>query len=295
MNAPIAIFIFKRPEHTRQMLKALANNSEFEKSEIIVFCDGPRDAKEKPQVEAARKVLIDYFWHPQMKIIIREVNMGLSHSIIGGVSEILKEFDRVIVIEDDLITSPHFLRYMNDGLNIYSEVVKVASIHGYVYPVGKKLPETFFLRGADCWGWATWRRAWAEFKPSGSILLEELRARGLTHLFDLDDSFGFTNMLEDQVKGRNDSWAVRWHASTFLKEMFTLYPGRSLVANIGNDATGTHHGLTDDYNVVLSSLPVVVERHSVEESQDAREAFKKFNLQKRPSRFLNRIKRMISF
>ena len=126
--------------------------------------------------------------------------------------------DKVIVLEDDLVTSPHFLQYMNDGLGIYERDDRVISIHGYSYPVHGKLPETFFLRGADCLGWATWKRGWDLFEDDGQRLLNELERRNLTRSFDFDGSYPYTQMLRDQIAGSNSSWAVRWYASAFLRD-----------------------------------------------------------------------------
>ncbi len=208
--------------------------------------------------------------------VLREKNAGLAKSIIEGVSEVLKTHERVIVIEDDLLLSPHFLRYMNDALRLYADDRQVASIHAYCYPVRDPMPETFFLRGADCWGWATWRRAWSHFRADGAALLRELREQGLTREFDLDGAYPFTRMLADQVAGRNDSWAIRWHASAYLADMLTLYPGRSLVHNIGNDASGTHSKATSYYDVNLAQAQVAMTRIPLEVDRQAREAFVRF-------------------
>jgi len=109
----------------------------------------------------------------------------------------------------------------------------VGSIHGYWYPVDRQVPETFFLRGASCWGWATWSRAWQLFEGDGRQLLAELERQGLTHRFDLDGAMAYTRMLKDQIAGKNNSWAIRWHAAMFLAGRLQLSPGTSLVRNTG--------------------------------------------------------------
>src|SRR5262249_20857247 len=148
---------------------------------------------------------------------------------------------------------------------------------GYCYPTGEPLPETFFLEGADCWGWATWARAWANFDADGSRLLAQLRARKLEHRFDFDGSYPFTRMLGEQIAGRNSSWAIRWHAACFLKGLLTLYPGRSLVENIGNDGSGTHGSqATGDYVQVAAAAPVAVRRVAPVPCAEARAAFVRY-------------------
>lgn len=274
--APIALFVYSRLDHTRRAIESLRANEEAAASDLVIFSDGARSPENEGQVAAVREYVRQVSGFRSCRVVERPTNLGLSRSIIGGVTAMLKESDRVIVLEDDLITSPHFLRYMNEGLEEYRDDDRVASIHAYVYPVDRTLPETFFLRGADCWGWATWRDRWDAFNPDGQALLDALRARHLLRAFDMNGGFANAAMLERQIGGLNDSWAIRWHASMFLRGGLTLYPGRSLVANIGTDSTGTHCGTTDIFDVVQSARPVEVGRIPVEESAAARAAFREF-------------------
>ena len=274
--APVVMFAYKRLDHLQRMIESLSSNPESADTEVHVYCDGLKNPQDRAAVESVRRYVLTIAGFAAVHPVFRARNLGLAQSIISGVSELLREHAHVIVLEDDLVLSPHFLRYMNQALTRYERNERVASIHGYCYPVGSDLPETFFLRGADCWGWATWARAWRHFDADGQRLLSELRRRSLTTAFDLDGSFPYTAMLEDQVAGRNDSWAIRWHASCFLKELLTLYPGRSLVANIGNDSSGTHCGSTDAMGQGVSSEPVRVDAIAVEPSARAHEAFARF-------------------
>lgn len=251
-------------------------NELAEESEVFFFSDGPRRESDVARVQEVRAYLAGVHGFRSVTITAAERNLGLAGSIIRGVTDLVNRFGRVIVLEDDMVTSRHFLRYMNDGLERYEAHDTVASIHGYVYPVREKLPETFFLRGADCWGWATWRRAWQTFEPDGQRLLAELERRGLTREFDFDGTAGYTRMLRDQIGGRNDSWAVRWYASAFLAGMFTLYPGRSLVHNIGNDGSGRHCSATESLDVELAAEPVKVGQIQPQESAMARRAFAEY-------------------
>jgi hypothetical protein len=223
----------------------------------------------------------------------RRTNLGLADSIISGVSDIVNRHGRVIVLEDDLVTSPYFLRFMNDALDFWESREEVASIHGYFYPMPEALPETFFLKGADCWGWATWKRAWDLFEPDGAKLLAQLRERGLEREFDRGGEYAYTRMLEDQIAGLNDSWAVRWHASTFLADRYTLYPGRALVQNIGNDAQGTHSKSTHRFDVKLADRPVQVSRIQVMESPEVNRALSRYFRSIRPS-WLHRLKKALA-
>ncbi len=275
--APVALFAFKRPVHLARTLQSLADNPLAARTELFVFCDAARHSGDAEGVAEVRSLVAGLQGFASVTRIFRDVNLGLARSIIDGVSSILATHGRVIVVEDDLLLAPHFLQYMNDGLDRYDSEASVASIHGYCYPVIDPLPETFFMRGADCWGWATWSRAWRHFEADGASLLAALRMQRLTRAFDLDGSFPYTRMLVDQIAGRNDSWAVRWHAACFLQGMLTLYPGRSLVENIGNDSSGTHCGSTDALSRAPTPEAVPVEAIALEQSPVALAAFIRFH------------------
>lgn len=274
--APVAVFAYNRPTHLARALASLAANPEAGQTSVTVYCDAARRPEDRGIVAEVRQVAESATGFGSLETVFRESNLGLARSVISGVGVILKRHGRVIVVEDDLLLSPHFLRFMNEGLARYADEPRVGSIHGYCYPVASPLPATFFLRGADCWGWATWSRAWAHFEPDGSALLAQLRARRLTHSFDLDGHFPFTRMLEDQILARNNSWAIRWRAACFLKGMLTLYPGRTLVDNIGNDSSGTHCGTSMAYSAAVSLVPVPVDTIPIEESAAAAAAFGRF-------------------
>ena len=238
--APVALFVYRRPAHARQAVQSLLANAEAPRTQLVVFSDGPRKADTQGDVAQVRAYARGITGFAGVRVVERERNLGLAQSILAGVGEMLAEHGRVIVVEDDLVVSPFFLAYMNEGLRRYAGHERVASIHGYMYPSHVALPETFFLRGADCWGWATWDRAWRHLETDGRKLEAQLRGRGLAREFDLDGRYPFLRMLQAQIAGRNDSWAIRWHASTFLADMLTLYPGRSHVVNTGADGSGTH-------------------------------------------------------
>ncbi len=268
--APIALFAYNRPQHLRRTVEALAVNALAAESELFVFLDGPRNEDDRALGDEIREYISSIDAFRSVSLIEQGQNIGLAASIIGGVSRMLESHESVIVMEDDIVTSPFFLRYMNEALSTYRDDEAIASIHGFVYDI-KGLPETFFLKGADCWGWATWRRAWRVFEADGRRLLRDLEERKLLREFDLDGASHYAQMLRDQIEGRNDSWAIRWHASAFLKGMLTLHPGRSLVRNIGLDGSGTHClEVPAHLKVAAVAEPVCVERLPIIEGKAAR-------------------------
>jgi hypothetical protein len=267
--APIALFVYNRIRHLRKTVEALIKNEIAEKSDLFIFSDGPRTDADAGKVAEVRDYLKTIQGFKSVTISTRARNLGLSHSIISGVTEVVDEYGRIIVLEDDISASPYFLKYMNGALDLYRDCEDVISIHGYVYPVRAELPETFFLRGADCWGWATWKRGWESFEPDGRKLLTELKGKKLEKQFDVNGSYPFTKMLKDQVAGKNDSWAIRWHASAFLRNRLTLYPGVSLVRNIGTDESGRHCLRTHVFDAGTAVEPVHLRKIPIEESHSA--------------------------
>jgi glycosyltransferase involved in cell wall biosynthesis len=271
--APIALFVYHRPDHARRTIEALRNNELAADSDLIVFSDGPKKDEDAAKVAEVRELLAKVTGFRSVNVVMREHNRGLAQSIITGVSETVAACGKVIVLEEDMVTARYFLRYMNEALDLYEHDTEVISIHGYVYPVAGALPETFFLRGADCWGWATWKRGWDLFESDGRKLLSDLRLRGLEWDFDFDGVHDYTRMLRGQIAGRNDSWAVRWYASAFLRGKLTLYPGTSLVRNIGVDSSGAHCRSTKVLDTELATRPLRLERIPIREDVYARACF----------------------
>jgi glycosyltransferase involved in cell wall biosynthesis len=288
--APVVLFAYSRPDHLRRTVESLLQNQLAGDSDLIVFSDAAKTWEAEGAVDEVRTYLEGLRGFRSVSINLRSENYGLSKSIITGVSEVLQETDRLIVLEDDMLTSPYFLRYMNEGLERFGNDDRVASIHGYVYPVDERLPEAFFLQGADCWGWATTRRGWECFDADGRRLLAELKRRKLEREFDFNGSYAYTRMLAGQVAGQNDSWAVRWYASAFLANKLTLYPGRSLVHNIGNDSSGTHCGIAKNFDAELTQTPIDLSGIDVRESTSARSTIEGFfRLQGGSSKFASRV------
>ena len=274
--APIVVFTYNRPEHTLRTFNALLKNPLANESDIIIYSDSARTATHNKAVDEVRSYLSEITGFRSKKVIHRDRNFGLAESIIQGVTEVLQESEKLIVLEDDMVVSPYFLTYMNDALDLLAEDERVISIHGYVYPVDQELPPAFFIPGADCWGWATWKRGWEIFNYDGQFLLDELTRQGLLRTFDFNGTYPYSLMLKDQIQGKNDSWAIRWYASAFLQNKMTLYPGCSLVQNIGNDNSGTHCGKSRSMDVELNASPINLKNIEVEVSQVALAAFENY-------------------
>lgn len=240
--APIVVFAYRRPDHLRNTLESLKQCEGFGDSQVIVYCDGPRNPEELASVEATREVARELLGD-RAEYHFSQVNQGLSRSVISGVTATLEHHDRIIVVEDDLQLAPTFLRFMNDALTRYAEEDAVLQVSAYMFEATGGVAQgksAVFLPFPGSWGWATWRRAWSFFDPAATGWEALLSDRKLRRRFNLDGCYDYATMLVRQMTGQRDSWAVRWYWTIFRHSGLVLYPPFSLVINAGMDGSGTH-------------------------------------------------------
>jgi hypothetical protein len=288
--APIALFVYNRPVHTERTLTFLKKNTLAAESRLFIFSDGPKSANDEEKVAEVRELIKNIDGFHSVEIILRKENLGLAENIISGVSRLVKDYGTVIVLEDDLVTSPYTLQYFNEALSKYKNTPEVMHIGAYMYPLGKQhLPETFFYRAATSWGWATWERAWDLFEPDIDKLMSQFDKKKKWD-FSIEGTMNFWKQMRQFKQGKNNSWAIRWYASIFLHGGLTLNPAHSLVNNIGHDGTGVHSGINEIYNVVIHPEPVSFFPSETNEHTDAYRAIKEF-LEQRKGSLWQRIKR----
>lgn len=290
--APVAIFVYNRRYLLEQTIKSLAQNVEAADTDLFIFSDGWKTERDKPEVIEVRNFIHSIGGFKSVYVTEAQENKGLGNSIIAGVDEMINQFGEVIVLEDDLLLSPYFLKYMNDGLNLYRHSDRVASIHGYMYPTKSRLPQTFFIKGADCLGWGTWARAWKLFERDPKKLYDKLVDSKQMDEFNFNGAAFKEGIFKKLMTGKNDSWAVRWDASVFLANKLTLYPGISLVHHLGSDGGGTNTGKTKKLDVALNMSPVNLQKIDETPSAEAYLAIGKFYLS---FKAYNPIKRIIFF
>lgn len=239
--APIAYFAYKRPDHVIESLESLTRCHGAKSSHLIVFSDAPKRSEDTAGVEEVRKILRSKQWCGEVTIIEREKNYGCAKNIIEGVTEVCDKYGKVIVVEDDLILSQYFLNYMNDGLKKYENEERVMQVSAYMFPLALKSDtDAMFLPLSTSWGWATWKRAWDKFDPDVKKYDLVKSDKKTLYKFDLEGSFPYSKMLDAQLNGEIDSWAIRFHYSMFIADGIALHPKKSLVSNIGFDDSGTH-------------------------------------------------------
>jgi hypothetical protein len=242
-NAPVALFVYRRPEHTRATVEALLRNPEAAQTDLHVFSDAARATGDEDAVKQVRRYVREITGMRSTTMIERSRNHGLANSVIDGVSRLCESHGRTIVMEDDLIVAPSFLSYMNAALNRYRDDDSAMQISGYMFPANMGAStDSFFLPFTTSWGWATWARAWREFDPSMRGLEALAGDRRLRDAFNLYGAYDYYGMLLRQKRGEVDSWAIRWYLSVFMRNGLTLYPAKTLVQNTGFDGSGTHCG-----------------------------------------------------
>ena len=274
--APIIIFTYNRYKHFEITLKSLSKNYLSKESELYIFCDGPKNLSDKKKISRIYNLYLLNKTFKRKKIIFRKKNIGLKKNITQGVSQILKDYDSVIVLEDDMISSKYFLTYMNEGLKKFKNYSKVASIHAYMYPLKKKFKNKyFFLKGADCWGWGTWKRSWKKLSLNSKKLSIKIEKNNLIEEFNYNNTYNYFKMLKKNIK-TNRSWAICWYASMFLQNMYTLNPTTSLIKNIGLDGSGTNCKIDYQMNSKFLNKYHKIENIDLKENNQIKDEIKIF-------------------
>jgi len=243
MLAPIILFVYNRPWHTEQTVEALKMNELVSKSDFFIFSDGSK-AKNDENVEKVREYIKTIDGFKSVTIIEREKNFGLANSVISGVTDVVNRYGKVIVLEDDVVTSQNFLEFINEALFKYEGAERVYSISGYNVPMDVPVEykeDVFLTHRYSSQGWGTWKDRWKEADWSVENWEEVFSKKEINNLFRRggDD---LPYILKAQMNGTLNSWAIRWYYSHFRKNRFTIFPIKSLVENIGFDGTGVHCG-----------------------------------------------------
>lgn len=280
--APIILFVYNRPDHARLVLEQLIKNKEAKESELFIFSDGPKNEKATEKVQEVREVInSDEVKQGFKKVTVVQApeNKGLANSIISGVTDIINKYGRVIVIEDDSYCSCDFLCFMNECLKYYENNSKIWSIGGFSNIAIDKIPKDYtsdiYLMGRTCsYAWATWKNRWelVDWTVSDYNRFKfDFIKRYRFNLYGRDRSF----MLDEQMRGKINSWAIRFCYAMFNHNMFTVLPVSTKIKNIGRDGSGTHSLVSDHrMDVVLPDKAVPFKLEDVEVDQRLVDLFK---------------------
>ena len=245
-NAPVVVFAYNRKDKVERCLQALETNLECNKTILYLFADGAKSKKDEKEVIAVRDY-IKKIYMPKSKflkvnLVESEYNKGLANSIIGGVTEVINQYGRAIVVEDDLVVAQDFLKYMNSALDYYENISQIGSISAYTVPIKalkRYKKDVYMLRKGECWGWATWKNRWQNVDWEVTTFETYKKNKNMRKEFD-SIGYGFDSMLCEYMEGSLDAWAVRWCYHLYTKGLLTVYPRVSRVINVGLDGTGTH-------------------------------------------------------
>jgi len=243
--APIVLFVYNRPWHAEQTLNALMQNELAAESILYIFADGPKNnvsSEQLNKITEVRQIIRSKQWCKEVIIVESEENKGLANSIITGVTEVINKHEKVIVLEDDLVTSKFFLRFMNESLLFYKENYRIFSIGGvnYTFPISPEYKDDIYIvhRTESC-GWGTWSDRWmkADWNKTdySSVFFDKKEIKKFNRGGD-----DLIRLLQLQIEGKIDSWAIRWDYCHYQHDAYCLRPVKSFVRNIGFDGSGVH-------------------------------------------------------
>lgn len=277
--APVVLFVYNRPEHVKKTVEALRNNILSEQSDLYIFSDGPKGAEDEKPVKAVREYIAQVTGFHSVHVTERETNIGLGRNIMDGVTRIVNRYGKIIVLEDDILTSEYFLQYMNEALTRYEADDKVMSVSGYTPPAsfGQGVPETFFMSWPDCWGWGTWARAWKSFERDPEKLVKTSSKEFIRKVNIDGTSPGMWKQVLDNYHGRRYTWAIFFHVAICRAGGLTLYSRNSLTSNEGMDGSGDDSGSTFLFGIrALQEKPVTFYPEEIRSNPEAEKALKEF-------------------
>jgi hypothetical protein len=295
--APIVLFVYNRPWHTKKTIESLKKNELAGESELFIFADNTFDEKNKESVDAVRSFVKSIDGFKTVKIVERESNFGLANNVISGVTEVIDSYSKVIVLEDDIVCGRSYLSYMNKLLSYYQYNEEIYSVTGYTYPI--MIPvnykyDVYFSPRASSWGWGTWKDRWEtvdwEVRDYGNFINNSKRIKSFNSGGD-----DLSKMLKKQMNGKIDSWSIIWSYAHFKNSSYCVFPTKSRLKNIGADRTGIHTNKTKKFDVELYEEET--ELNLTEEvifDQVIINNFQKFFSQNKFKKIINKLNNLIS-
>ena len=307
--APIALFVYNRPNHTMQTIESLSSNILANESDIYIFSDNAKNKDEEYNINKVRSLIKNIKGFKSLTIIEREFNYGLAKSIIDGVTEVINKYGKIIVLEDDVVTSPYFLKFMNDALNIYKNKEQIWGVSGRQYPISSvNLPDAFFLDHISCTGWGTWDYKWIYYNKNPDIYLQKISSKKDIYKFNHYGSSNIYSQLNLNKNGKINTWAIFWEAEIFINNGLFLFPSKSLINNIGFDKSGVHCNETlitdcgDLYNNIINidnqNIPLKINKIALKRIRDFRFKYfpiKKYMFKKYKRKFINLLKKILKY
>ena len=294
--SPIVLFVYNRPWHTQQTIEALQKNELAIESDLIIYSDEAKTENEQENVDKVRLYIDQINKFKKVTIIKRETNWGLANNIIDGVTKVVNQYGKIIVLEDDLITSPYFLKYMNEALEVYKDEKKVWHISGWNYPIDSdNLKDVYFCYVMDCWGWATWKDRWKYYEKDADKVINEFNKEDIKK-FNLDESEDFFQQIIYNKEKKINTWAIFWYATIFKKDGLCLHPSQTFVKNIGHDGSGVSGGINEVFASKISLNKNIDFILDIDENKIALERIRNYFISLKKSfliRVINKLARII--
>jgi hypothetical protein len=294
--APVVLFVYNRLDHTKKTIKALQNNTLAKKTDLFIFSDNAKNEMAEKDVKQVREFIQSIDGFKTIHIIKRTENFGLAKSIISGVTEVINKYEKVIVLEDDLVSSHKFLEFMNAALEYYKNEKKVWHISGWNYTLDKFIENDVFLwRAMNCWGWATWKDRWIKYERNIDKTISDFSKEDIIN-FSFNNYRDFWKQILDNKSKKINTWAIFWYATIFKNGGLCLNPSISYIKNIGQDGTGTNSIAIGNINNLLNTKINIKFETKIEENKEAIEYLTKyFKSQKKNiiTRITNKISRIL--
>jgi hypothetical protein len=232
--APIVIFTYNRRETIEKLINSLLKNKESKNSNLYIFQDNHKNIYDKHRVEDVKNYIRHINGFKKKKIYYRSINFGLSKNIIEGIKLVFSKHNKAIFLEDDLIVSDQFLKFMNKCLNFYYKKKKIWHISGWNYDINIKNNkyDAFIIRNTNSWGWATWKDRWKYFSKDPEKIFKTWKSNDIAK-FNLDNVYDFFLQIKKNYLKILDTWGIFWYATVFVNKGLCIYPKKSLVKNIG--------------------------------------------------------------
>lgn len=243
--APVVMFVYNRADHFKETYTALTKCPESKDTDLFIFSDGPKNDKACEGVEEVRAFACEIEGAGHFKsvsIIESTENKGLAKSVISGVTQVIREYGNVIVVEDDCVCSPYFLNYMNRCLDYYKHNKTIGAISGYAPKL--KFPTTYSedvftaYRSCSC-TWGTWSDRWEGVDWELNNFSDFCKKTSLIKKLNSNGNDRFMRLYR-QTKGNGSSWSVRFGTHLVKNDWLTVYPRYSYIQNIGCDESGVH-------------------------------------------------------
>lgn len=295
--APIVLFVYNRLDHTKETIYALQKNELALETELYIYSDAAKNEEALEKVNNIREFIKNIEGFKNVHIVERKKNWGLANSIIDGITHVINQHNKVIVLEDDIVTSPYFLTFMNKALDYYQHNEKVWHISGWNYPISNQgIGDVYLWRLASGWGWATWSDKWKEYEKNIDKTINDFSKNDIKR-FNLDSSENFWGQVLSNKKGKINTWAIFWYSTIFKNGGLCLNPSQTYTRNIGLDGSGVNCSDNDHFsNVKLSTKKDVKFTDDIVENKIALQRVKRFYIKQKKSlisRAINKITRLI--